>query len=60
VTTSEERRQHLIAACGSLGSGGRLFLFAAKERLGHKDIMPFRWLNGRGETVSLVDSAIGD
>src|ERR1700676_417904 len=31
VTTNEERRRHMVAACGPLGSGGRLFLFAAKE-----------------------------
>jgi Replication-relaxation len=53
VTTSEERMRHLVAACGSLGSGRRLFLFADQGALGRGDAMAREWVNGRGEVVSL-------
>jgi hypothetical protein len=55
VTTSEERVQHLVEACRSLGGGGsRLFLFTDRERLGEEDILAHDWRNGRGELVSLL------
>jgi hypothetical protein len=55
VTTNEERMRHLVAACGSLGSGGRLFLFVTQERLSHMNILMCEWLNGRSEVVRLLD-----
>jgi hypothetical protein len=54
VTTNEERTRHLVAACRSIGSGGRLFLFTAQKRLGHRDILGHDWVNGRGELLSLL------
>jgi hypothetical protein len=56
MTTSKERMRHLIAACGSLGSAGRLFLLADQGALGRGSILHHGWLNGRGEVVRLLDS----
>jgi hypothetical protein len=55
VTTNEERRQHLVAACRSLGNGGRIFLFADERALAQGDILSSEWVNGRGEPVRLLD-----
>jgi hypothetical protein len=52
VTTSEERMRHLAAACGSIGGGQRLFLFAPSER--PIDISTHSWTNGLGERVLLT------
>jgi hypothetical protein len=54
VTTSEERVRHLVEACWSLGVGGRLFLFAGKERFSHEDILVREWVNGVDEAVKLL------
>jgi hypothetical protein len=57
VTTNEERRQHLIAACRSLGSGRRLFLFADQGGLGRGPVLHHDWFNGRREVVRLLDKS---
>jgi hypothetical protein len=57
VTTNEERRQHLVAACRSLGSSRRLFLFADQQAPGRGGILRDDWQNGHGEVVRLIDSA---
>jgi hypothetical protein len=57
VTTNEERRQHLFAACRSIGGSQRLFLFADQGALARGGILLHGWQNGRGEVVRLLDSA---
>jgi len=57
VTTNEERRRHLVAACRSIGSGRRLFLFADQQAPGLGGILRDDWQNGHGEVVRLIDSA---
>ena len=56
VTTSPERMEHLVAACGALSGGSRLFLFTGQESLGRGDILAHEWVNGRGEVVRLLRS----
>jgi hypothetical protein len=53
VTTGEERMRNLVAACRSLGSGGRLFLFADQGPLRRGGVLPSEWRNGAGEAVRL-------
>jgi hypothetical protein len=57
VTASEERRQHLLVACRSLGSGRRLFLFAEQAALGRGSILGDERWNGQGGVVRLLDRA---
>jgi DNA-binding Lrp family transcriptional regulator len=54
VTTSEERMRHLVAACRSLGSGRRLFLFADQQAPGRSDVLSHRWVDGRSEKIRLA------
>lgn len=55
VTTSDERRQRLVAACRTLGSGRRLFLFADQQAPDGGDILAHRWVDGSGlESVRLL------
>lgn len=56
VTTNEERMRHLIAACGSLGGGGRLFLFANQGALDRGKVLSHEWLNGQREVIRLLDN----
>jgi hypothetical protein len=57
VTTSRERREHLVAACRSLSGGGSgLFLFRDHGRLGSGDILAQEWVDGRGEVARLLDT----
>jgi hypothetical protein len=58
VTTNEERRQHLIAACRSIGSGRRLFLFAHQESFRNMGIFPQAWLNGGAEMATLLPALV--
>jgi hypothetical protein len=57
VTTSAERVQSLVDACGKLKSGHGLFLFANRSVLESPDnILSALWQTGRpGETASLLD-----
>jgi len=57
VTTSEERMRNLVAACRSLGSGRRIFLFARHERLRDMDIFAHPWVNGRTEVVTTLSTS---
>lgn len=54
VTTSEERVRHLVAACASLGTGRRLFLFADQGPLRRGGMLASEWRNGAGEAVRLT------
>lgn len=54
VTTSRERREHLVEACRSLPDGDRLFLFTDRESLTYRDILAHEWVDGRGEAVRLL------
>jgi DNA-binding Lrp family transcriptional regulator len=54
VTTSEERIRHLVTACRSLGSGGRLFLFAHQAALQRGNVLGQVWVNGLGEMIHLL------
>jgi hypothetical protein len=56
VTTSRERVGHLVEACRALSGGGsRLFLFTDQESWDRKDILGHEWVNGRRESVWLVE-----
>ncbi|HXO42146.1 MAG TPA: hypothetical protein VN999_11885, partial [Thermoanaerobaculia bacterium] len=57
VTTSEERVRNLLAACRSLGSGRRLFLFADQAALRRGPLLRHGWFSGRGEVVRLLDKS---
>jgi hypothetical protein len=59
VTTSEERMRHLLAACGSLSGGQRLFLFADQMRLVPGCILHHDWVNGSGDLVRLLERGAG-
>jgi hypothetical protein len=54
VTTNEERRRHMVAACRSLGSGRRLFLFADQKKPAHGNILMRKWVTGLGEFARLL------
>jgi hypothetical protein len=56
VTTNEERMHHLVAACRSLGSGRRLFLFAEQKSLSCGGTLTREWVNGGGEIAFLASS----
>jgi hypothetical protein len=43
--------RHMVAACRSLGRGGRFFLFADQKAL-PGDVLGDQWGDGRGETLS--------
>jgi len=59
VTTNEERRRHLVAACGSLGSGRRLFLFADQWAIRHSNMLTHAWRDRYNEKRSLVPTLPG-
>jgi hypothetical protein len=45
--------RHLIAECQSLGSSGRLFLFADCGTLDSHVILRREWVTGRGEAIQI-------
>ena len=52
VTTSAERVNRLVEACGRLENGQGLFLFADKKALSaHGDILTLPWKTGKAGTV---------
>lgn len=52
VTTSAERVNRLVEACGRLENGQGLFLFADKKSLSaHADILTLPWKTGKAGTV---------
>jgi hypothetical protein len=55
VTTTEERMQHLVAACRSPGGGQQFFLFGTHGTIGRGPVLHHDWLNGRGEVVRRLD-----
>jgi len=55
VTASRKRVEHLMEACRSLvGGGSRIFLFTDRASLARGDILTHEWVNGRGESGSLL------
>jgi DNA-binding Lrp family transcriptional regulator len=54
VTTNQERMRHLVTACRSLGTGGRLFLFAHQAALQRGNVLGQVWVNGFGEMTHLL------
>ncbi len=55
VTTNEERMQHLVAACGSLVAGAKLFLFARQGTVCSGEIVVGnQFVDGRGQVVRLL------
>ena len=58
VTTSEERMYNMIEAnkVFNNGRGSELFMFAVWDEIRScKNILKHRWINGRGENVTLYD-----
>ena len=55
VTTSAERMQSMIDACGEHEGGHGLFLFAEAGALLDSDPFTYLWTDGRGEKVQLLD-----
>jgi hypothetical protein len=54
VTTNEERMRHMMAACHSLGSAVRLFLFADQGAIRHRNMLTHAWRDRHKEKNSLV------
>lgn len=55
VTTSAERVNRLVEACGRLENGQGLFLFADKKSLStHGDILTLPWKTGKAGTVETL------
>lgn len=55
VTTSVERMQSMIDACGEFEGGQGLFLFAETSALLDSDPFTYLWTNGRGKETRLLD-----